>query len=217
MQRRLALNVWENSGPLKKRRDVRSPDINIALKFFVYLRDIHYALVLMREDTIRNILGALGGHSVVDFIQSLCTNPTYSDCPTFILFSAKIPELLDFIFGHPATKSEAGQSVLQHFMAALTSEVATLADKESGWHFSAGNACAKQIKAFSMEGMARKLEKQAPLLWVLLGRLLASDPLCERRRAQAMNGTAGVPTTGVWDQEDEYWHREGELPGNESC
>jgi hypothetical protein len=171
----------------------------------------------MRENWIRNVLHALDGHSLVDFIQSLCASPAYSDCPTTTLFVAEIPDLLDFILGHTVTKSKAGGFILQHFTTALTSEIAALADRESGWHFSARNATAKQIEAFSVEGMARKLEDQAPVLWVLLDRLLASDPSCEKRRAHAR--MAGVPTAtiGAWDQEDEYWHREGELPDDEPC
>jgi hypothetical protein len=99
----------------------------------------------MHHDIVKDVLLALGGHSVGDFIWTLCMSPTYSDCPTYTLFAAEIPDLLDFIFRHPATKSEAGRFILQHFT--LSSEVTTLATKELGWQFSASSG---QIEAFSM-------------------------------------------------------------------
>lgn len=139
----------------------------------------------MHHDTVRDVLSALGGHSVGNFIRTLCMSPTYSDCPTYTLFAVEIPD-------HPATKSEAGRFILQHFTTTLSSEVTTLANKESGWHFSAGHASSGQIEAFSMEGMARKFEDQAPHLWALLGHLLASDPSRKKRTAQAMNEVSGI-------------------------
>ena len=58
----------------------------------------------------------------------------------------------------------------------LQDKIKDVAKKQAGWHFSACGANIEQVEAFSIADMAVTLEQQAPILWSLLGSLLASDP-----------------------------------------
>ena len=56
--------------------------------------------------------------------------------------------------------------------------------RDNKWHFSARNASAQRIEAFSITDMSRELKEQTPHLWEMLSSMLVSDPTRESRRAQ---------------------------------
>ncbi|KAI0683241.1 hypothetical protein BC835DRAFT_1238166, partial [Cytidiella melzeri] len=90
-----------------------------------------------------------------------------------------------------------------------------LAEKESGWHISAVNARAEQFGTFTIDGMARRMQEQAPVLSTLLGALLNSNPTRTQRQRQfseeqvrsAVDPSA-VEMDVTWGKEDEYWYAE---------
>ncbi|KAF9493446.1 hypothetical protein BDN71DRAFT_1394940 [Pleurotus eryngii] len=59
----------------------------------------------------------------------------------------------------------------QSFKQKLATEITLLANKASGWHFSAVHASAEQFENFSMVDMACCLETKAPLVWDVIGHL----------------------------------------------
>ncbi|KAF9488890.1 hypothetical protein BDN71DRAFT_1533419, partial [Pleurotus eryngii] len=98
----------------------------------------------------------------------------------------------------------------QSFKQKLATEIALLANKASGWHFSTVHVSAEQFENFSMVDMARRLETEAPLVWDVIGHLLESDSLRAARRSHYKNTTTTSTTsssseTSPWSEEDEYW------------
>jgi hypothetical protein len=93
--------------------------------------------------------------------------------------------------------------------------------RDTGWHFSAQNALAQKIKAFSMENMSHKLKEQSPHLWQTLSLMLVSDPTCELQQVQylqkevpkepseMMVDSKGLKTCSHasqnWEDKDKYW------------
>lgn len=79
-----------------------------------------------------------------------------------------------------------------------SSDVLTLAQKDSGWHFSAANAQADQILAFQIEEMAMMIRRKTPDLWSLICGLLTKE---ERFKEKEDEGEV------VCEDEDEaeYW------------
>lgn len=177
----------------------------------------------MDYSIVNDVLAALQGHSIGEFLITLLSNSSYLDCPLRILFLGEWPDLLQTLADLPTLRQSTAAFSKHAHTRCLVSEVASLANKESGWHFSAMHARAEQIESFSMEDMARKLRFQAPGIWDLLGSLLDSDPSRTRRRKQHMDPQAGRANGGAaprsqgdafpeeqaeagrWDEEDEYW------------
>lgn len=154
------------------------------------------------------ILILLEGYTVFDFIHTLLSRPSQTRCPAVQSFSQQITAVLELIFSHPSTQSEADEFANQRCSAALAKEVAQLANKESGWHFSARNTSAAQLHAFSMEEMAKKLEFGAPLLWKLLGDLLVRENTRSSHPSSVPGTRSGL--TSEDPEEEEYWALEEE-------
>lgn len=162
------------------------------------------------RDVVRAVLTALGGHSLVSVLGTLLTDSYFAGCATRAEFLREWNSFLLFAHGCPLLSTDTVQFCSQVHTQALATEIANLANRESGWHFSAKNAKAEQVEAFSLTDMSSILETKAPLSWSLLSTLLQSDNSRLRRRLKAL----GLHTTqggseGVWDDEDEYWESLG--------
>lgn len=162
------------------------------------------------RDVVRAVLTALGGHSIVSVLGALLIDSHFADCATRATFIDEWESFLHFSRECSLLSTGTTNFCSQVYTKLLTGEIASLANKESGWHFSARNAKADQIEAFSLKAMASTLEHKAPLSWNLLGSLLQSDPARLRRRLKTL-GLNPHPTTadGLWDDEDEYWESSG--------
>ncbi|THH23062.1 hypothetical protein EUX98_g8114 [Antrodiella citrinella] len=168
----------------------------------------------MRRVDALAVLQALGQNSVGEFIIYLISDPALKDHSTLFSLVQQWPELLQYALDSPTLYNSTRTFVSDAFTATLTLEVAQLASRNSGWHFSARNASAEQINAFSIEDMANKMETEAPTVWTLFGQLLASDPVLADRRKQYLD--VGLPLathvqgepTEERDEEAEYWTEE---------
>src|ERR1700720_510962 len=60
--------------------------------------------------------------------------------------------------------------------ATYHSEIQSLIQPSSGFHFRGSTACLAQLENFSISQMAKKIMGVAPNLWHLLGVLLDADP-----------------------------------------
>lgn len=161
----------------------------------------------MRRAQAQAIINALGDFSVGDFVIHLLSDPGLSGSPVRLSFIQQWPELQEWALSTDPLARATDNFITTTITQKLTAETAHLANKESGWHFSARNASAEKVHAFSIQGMADQLERQAPLLWGLLGELLQSDPALARRRSQYWEPQVQEPVqvTEEWDDEAEYW------------
>ena len=86
------------------------------------------------------------------------------------------------------------------------SQVFLLTRKPSGFHFLAKNMTQDQLKSFSIEETANKMEELAPDLWRLFGILLSADPRLNynkhRTRNQASSGGSPKRQQGQYGMDD---------------
>ncbi|KAF8971524.1 hypothetical protein BDZ97DRAFT_1786939 [Flammula alnicola] len=162
-----------------------------------------------------SVLLALQGHTIKDFLEFFLGEPTFEDSATRHFFIAECPDLINALFNHKDTREPILSTCLLLCTEILMSEIAQMASKQSGWHFSAKTASAAQLEAFSIEEMAAELRSETPLLWRTIGCLLTSDPARECRRAQYLatetrKDAAGSMADGFWDDEDEYLEQDTE-------
>ncbi|PSS32232.1 hypothetical protein PHLCEN_2v2001 [Hermanssonia centrifuga] len=164
-------------------------------------------ICMMDKHIVNSVLVALQGHSIGEFLITLLSDPSYSHCPVTVIFLNDWAELLGILATLPPTKIATEDFASQLHTRILSSEVSRLATKQSGWHFSAVQAKAEQVEAFSIDDMASKFPSHAPRLWELVSCLLESDPSRAHRRKQYLNrGKAADGAEGVeWDDEDEFW------------
>jgi hypothetical protein len=173
------------------------------------------------DNFVHSVLDALGDVSIVQFLECvLSTNTVQSICFQVQLLQ-DLPTLFQFLATHTVTKDAAVSSSVQICTQVLMGEVARMASKQKGWHFNARNASAEQIEAFSIQEMATTLESETPHLWAVLGHLLSSDTVRERRRQNRQDRTDAAANADVqpdaWTDEDEYWANdlEGGVFGSE--
>jgi len=129
----------------------------------------------METRRVDNVIKALNGYKVLDILTALLEKRLFQGSPVQRQFLEDLPTLLGTLINHPDTMKCTRDTTFYQFTAILKMEVAIMALKTSGWHFSARNASSDQIDAFSIEGMAKTLTKQTPFLWAMLETLLASD------------------------------------------
>lgn len=171
--------------------------------------------------TAEAVIAALGDYSIVDFIAKILHEPRFHDTSARSALVADVPRLLKILTYYEDTAKPTGDIMFNLCTSLLRYEVATMATKNAGWHFSARNASVNLINEFSVERMAEMLTRSAPRLWELLGSLLLSDPSLEERRIQHHAGTSlsrepslmsvsseTSNTLSDWDEEDEYWSKE---------
>ncbi|KAG5640305.1 hypothetical protein DXG03_009295 [Asterophora parasitica] len=128
-------------------------------------------------------------------------------------FPGPIAATFELLYEHPATSADAKDVGIRKFSMVLAGEVARLASKEPGWHFSASHGSASQIQAFSVEDMATKLETQAPFVWKVLGHLLEGDNT-RSTSAPAPQSTQPRDETGALEAEEaNYWLMQEERLG----
>ena len=119
----------------------------------------------MNHSLANDVLSALNGPSIKDFMVFFLSDSMCSDCASRIEFLAEWPVILDTFVNDPMLCGQTVEFSAGLFTRSLAAEIVELVHKHSGWHFSACNACAKQIEAFNIEDMALRLESQALLLW----------------------------------------------------
>ena len=128
----------------------------------------------MNADVVSAVLSALGNHSIITFISYFLTDPAYANNPTKSIFIEQCPHLLYILSNNSSTNKITTDYSLAVATNVMMGEVAHTATRQSGWHFSVRMASPEQIDSFSIEEMANQLEKETPILWKLLGHLLAS-------------------------------------------
>lgn len=174
------------------------------------------------HNIVKDVLVALRGHSIIHVLGILLSDSYFTTCATRIEFVHDWPDLLKFAIDTEVLQQETTTFCSQVHTKALASEIANLANKQSGWHFSARKARAEQVETFSLSDMARTLEVKAPHTWDLLGTLLQSDASRSRKRMQYLgiseSSLAARPQHPTddsdverdnWDDEDEYWEALG--------
>ncbi|TCD59776.1 hypothetical protein EIP91_011478 [Steccherinum ochraceum] len=160
----------------------------------------------MNRESVASVLQALGTQSLTSFIIQLVCDPALASSPTRVLFLNEWSAFLAYAATLPALSVGTSSAFTTLYTKKLKSEVAELANKESGWHFSARNASEEQVDNFMVEDMAGRLEAKAPTLWILLGELLESDSALARRRAHHLAPSAQPPEPAAeWDEEAEFW------------
>ena len=178
---------------------------------------------LMNRSIAVSVITALQGHSIYDFLIFLLGDPALSLSPTAKLFVDEWRPFLEYSQSLGVLSQTTSDFTLRYTAQTLQGEVRDLANKQAGWHFSACKASIDRVEAFSIADMALTLEEQAPVLWSLLGSLLASDSSRARRRANYQEAQARGPHRRAsdqreglgsadlgWDEEDEYWEQVGE-------
>ena len=136
----------------------------------------------MDGEQVEDVLKALNEYPVSDFLTSLLENPPSHGLMLQKQFLDDLPTLLKTLINHPDTRDHMRDITFDLFTTTLKTEVAMMASKTSGWHFSAENALSEQIDAFSVNGMAETLTKCTPYLWAILGTLLSGDSQVKQKR-----------------------------------
>ncbi|KIJ58556.1 hypothetical protein HYDPIDRAFT_68993, partial [Hydnomerulius pinastri MD-312] len=106
------------------------------------------------------------------FVLSILTHRQYNDHPVVKDLLLHSPNILSAFLKHPSNDDKLLQCSAELIRNSYLRELRDIASEESGWHFGASSATTKQLEEFSIEEMARDMERHAPGLWDLLGILL---------------------------------------------
>lgn len=161
---------------------------------------------------MNSVLALLNENSIAQFLYTFLTNSQYDGTRAKQEFLTQWPALLDLLAIHPLLQTKTESFAVALVTRNLKTEVATIAEKESGWHFSAKNVHVDQLDSFTMDDMARKIHARAPTLSTLVAALLDSDPertarqarFSEEKARRAEDPNAAVVDVD-WSEEDEYW------------
>lgn len=167
--------------------------------------------LLMDLRTVDSVLALLDKHSVAQFLYTFLSNSRYDGHCAKQEFLTQWPALLELLASHPLLQLRTENFAVALVTGKLKSEVATIAEKESGWHFSAKNVHADQLDSFTMDDMACKIHVRAPTLSTLIAALLDSDPertarqarFSEKKARRAEDPDAAAVDVD-WSEEDEY-------------
>lgn len=149
------------------------------------------------------VLSLLGQHSISQLLVTVLLNSRYDGHPQKQTFIQQWPDLLAFLASHSALENSTNNFTFTKFKTILTKEIKHMAEKESGWHIGAKHVRAEQLDAFTIDGMAHRMQEQAPVLSALLATLLDSDPRRTLRQEEFLMNSQRVQDG--WDEEDEYW------------
>ncbi|KAI0071748.1 hypothetical protein K474DRAFT_1606364, partial [Panus rudis PR-1116 ss-1] len=115
---------------------------------------------------VDNVINALQNNSLAGVIFTLVSNSRYTSSPARATLLAEWSDLLEALTEDKSPiSSSTTHFACNYHLRLLKTEICSLADKESGWHFSAENAREEQIEAFSIAKMAQQVRKQAPFTW----------------------------------------------------
>ncbi|KAI0090786.1 hypothetical protein BDY19DRAFT_1035348 [Irpex rosettiformis] len=165
----------------------------------------------MDLNVLDNVLASLHSYSLAEALMELLVNSRYENSPHRQVFIAQWPLLLRNLVHHPLLRHSTEHFAFASVTNKLTSEVSCLVDKESGWHISARNAHADQLKNFDIDTMSSRMQEQAPTLSALLGVLLDGSYVRTPGRVQyaeskKTSDDPSVTAAGLEsDEEDEYW------------
>ncbi|KAJ3473410.1 hypothetical protein NLI96_g13016 [Meripilus lineatus] len=129
----------------------------------------------MEHETIHAVLAHLENHQIsLGKILLYALNDGLASRYPFLaedlgIYAKQILSSLNF---NPRTRLAVAGWTNMLIQNKLASEVALLARKENGWHFSAVNTKAEQILDFQIEEMAQVFRYEAPNLWALVCALL---------------------------------------------
>ncbi|KAJ6467052.1 hypothetical protein C8R47DRAFT_990556 [Mycena vitilis] len=113
--------------------------------------------------------------TIPGFVVSILRHSSFSQHPAVLDLLDHSTDVLDAFLGHPQTFQSTLAWANGIVKARYTQDIRDLADKDSGWHFSAANTSAKQLETFRIEDMAAKMKTMAPELWDLFGLLLTAN------------------------------------------
>ena len=111
-----------------------------------------------------------------------------------------IQDLLELLWDQSPEHLEA--AVARILVATYHAEVAQLAQKGTGFHFTGMQANLEQLEEFSVEKMGTIIHRVAPQLWDLLGVLL--DSRIDHRRTQPDQNHTGLQTNNNVDMEPAF-------------
>lgn len=93
----------------------------------------------------------------------------------FTQISASLQKLLSAIFNCPSWSAESFSAGHHLMKARYTQAVTELTNKDHGWHFQALRATPERLRDSKMEDTAKKMQRNSPELWELIG-LMLGDP-----------------------------------------
>ncbi len=168
--------------------------------------------LLMDLRIVDSVLALLDKHSLAQFLYTFLHNSRYDGHHAKQEFLTQWPALLELLCVHPLLQAKTEVFAVSLVTGKLKTEVATIAEKESGWHFSAKNVHVDQLDRLTMDDMAHKIHAQAPTLSTLIAALLDSDPERTARQARFSEEKArraedpnAAAVDVDWSEEDEYW------------
>jgi hypothetical protein len=91
----------------------------------------------MNHSIANNVISALNGQYIKDFLAFFLSDSLYSDCASRIEFLAEWPCILDTLANDPVLCPPMVEFSAGIFTQSLRAEITGLVDKHSGWHFSA--------------------------------------------------------------------------------
>jgi len=172
-------------------------------------------------DNLASIVARVPLHTL---LKSILEQPNFMTSPARAAIIHNAGALVRLLFNHPETQVSVQQVAFEACTETLMGEIARMGRRDTGWHFSACNASAQRIEAFSIANMSQELKEQSPHLWQILSSMLVSDPTRESRRAQYLwkempkepsemmvdaelktSCSQASQTSQTWDDEDEYW------------
>ncbi|TDL14196.1 hypothetical protein BD410DRAFT_734472, partial [Rickenella mellea] len=170
--------------------------------------------------TIQTILDALEHVrcSPSQFFITLVTNPLYSNHPAVGQLLSRTEDILYALQNHPEGLRALDNWAEKTATKVYTRELVAIT-KQSSLHFSAKNATPEVLEHFRIESMAENMQATAPRLWRLVLCLLAADEELEHRRDARWRKKEGMESAVSkggkgggedWDEEAEYWERDGE-------
>ena len=174
-------------------------------------------------DTLASVVAKVPLHTIITVILE---HPNFATSPSRASIINNADALARLLFDHPETQGSVQRVAFQACTKIMMGEITRMGGRNHGWHFSAQNASAQTIEAFSIADMSHELKEQSPHLWQMLSSMLVSDPTRESQRAQyllrkeipkgqseMMADTNGLKPASsqatqpsqTWDEEDEYW------------
>jgi len=149
-----------------------------------------YFFSLMDPTIVESLASILAKEPLHTLLPVILEQPNFATSPGRAAVIDNADALTRLLFNHPETRDSAQKVAFQACTEILMGEITRMGGRDTGWHFSAQNASAQSIEAFSIVDMSHELKEQSPCLWNMLSSILVSDPIRETQQAQYLQKVA---------------------------
>ena len=134
--------------------------------------------------------------SIQAFLETALSSPQHATHPLVTALAGDIDQVLCCFRTNEMTAPITSKWAIKFAQNTYQSQMHLLSCKSSGFYFLAKNMTQDQLKSFSIEETANRMEELAPDLWKLFGILLSANPRSKYQKYWARNQANSRGDTG---------------------